>query len=176
MVIVSSSGWAWTASSVFAIVRPRNVNTIQLATASDGVAVSACVRDAYTKYVERIGRRPAPMDANYAELIAAGDVYVLRGPPPSADLYGLIVIRAEQGALFVENVAVQPTQQGQGFGRQLMAFAEDRAHALALPEIRLYTHERMTENIALYTRLGYMEVERRVEHGFARVFMRKVLP
>jgi GNAT superfamily N-acetyltransferase len=175
MVIVSSSGWAWAASSVFAIVRSRNVNTIQLATASDGVAVSACVRDAYEKYVERIGRRPAPMDANYAELIAAGDVYVLRGPQPR-DLYGLIVIRAEQGALFVENVAVQPTQQGQGFGRQLMAFAEDRAHALGVPEIRLYTHERMTENMALYTRLGYMEVDRRVEHGFARVFMRKVLP
>ena len=30
--------------------------------------------------------------------------------------------------------------------------------------------------MALYTRLGYMEVDRRVEHGFARVFMRKVLP
>ena len=33
----------------------------------------------------------------------------------------------------------------------------------------------MTRNIALYTRLGYVEVARRVEHGFARVFMRKLL-
>jgi hypothetical protein len=33
----------------------------------------------------------------------------------------------------------------------------------------------MTRNIALYARLGYAEVERRAEHGFARVFMRKRL-
>jgi len=33
MVMVSSSGWAWTARSVFGIVGPRHVNTIQLATA-----------------------------------------------------------------------------------------------------------------------------------------------
>jgi ribosomal protein S18 acetylase RimI-like enzyme len=56
-----------------------------------------------------------------------------------------------------------------------MAFAEQRARFLGLPEIRLYTHERMTANIAFYTRLGYDEVERRVEDGFARVFMRKRL-
>jgi hypothetical protein len=33
----------------------------------------------------------------------------------------------------------------------------------------------MTENIAYYRRLGYEEVERRVDEGFRRVFMKKVL-
>ena len=56
-----------------------------------------------------------------------------------------------------------------------MAFAEERARFLGLPETRLYTHERMTANIAFYTRLGYDQVVRRVEDGFARVFMRKLL-
>jgi len=149
-------------------------NAIELATAADCAAVIACVHAAYVGYVERIGRRPAPMDANYAELIACHTVYVLRAPPAKG-LCGLIVLHVEAGGLFVENVAVDPAHQHQGFGRQLMALAEDRARGLGLPEIRLYTHERMTENIALYTRLGFAEVERRSEAGFARVFMRKLL-
>ena len=110
----------------------------------------------------------------HADLIAREVVYVLR---ESADAlpYGVIVLHVESGGLFVENVAVDPGQQHHGYGRQLMTFAEERARELGLPEIRLYTHERMIRNIALYTRLGYEEVERRVEHGFARVFMRKQL-
>ena len=31
----------------------------------------------------------------------------------------------------------------------------------------------MVENIALYQRIGYAEVERREDEGFRRVFMRK---
>ena len=31
----------------------------------------------------------------------------------------------------------------------------------------------MTENIELYTRLGWHETERRTEHGFQRVFFAK---
>jgi hypothetical protein len=38
-----------------------------------------------------------------------------------------------------------------------------------------YTHELMIENISLYRRLGYKEVERRAEEGFQRVFRRKLL-
>jgi hypothetical protein len=33
----------------------------------------------------------------------------------------------------------------------------------------------MLSNIALYARLGYVETDRRVEDGFARVFMAKRL-
>ena len=41
--------------------------------------------------------------------------------------------------------------------------------------IHLYTHEKMTENQAMYAKLGYVEFDRRTEHGFARVYMRKAL-
>ena len=33
----------------------------------------------------------------------------------------------------------------------------------------------MAENLAMYTHLGYVEVDRRSEHGYRRVFMEKVL-
>ena len=39
----------------------------------------------------------------------------------------------------------------------------------------LYSHEAMTENIALYCALGYAETGRRVEHGYPRVYLRKPL-
>ena len=149
-------------------------STIERATAADCAAVSACVHDAYVGYVADIGLRPGPMDADYADLIARGVVYVLR-EIADAGVCGVIVLHVEADGLFVENVAVDPGHQHQGVGRQLMAFAEGHARELGLPELRLYTHERMTRNIALYKRLGFEEVERRTEHGFARVFMRKVL-
>ena len=60
-----------------------------------------------------------------------------------------------------------------GSGRALLEFAEQQAAERGVRELRLYTHERMTENIELYERLGWTEYDRLVEHGFARVFMRK---
>lgn len=52
----------------------------------------------------------------------------------------------------------------------------DRAGLSVIPAaIRLYTHERMLENIKIYGKLGYQETRRAVEDGFARVFMRKSL-
>jgi hypothetical protein len=34
----------------------------------------------------------------------------------------------------------------------------------------------MTENQALYSRIGYVEYDRRVVNGYPRVFFRKALP
>ncbi len=73
----------------------------------------------------------------------------------------------------MENVAVRPAAQGRGVGRALLAHADRTASRLGLTELRLYTHSGMTENIALYTRLGWHETERRTEHGFQRVFFAK---
>jgi ribosomal protein S18 acetylase RimI-like enzyme len=138
----------------------------------DGEAIERLVAAAYGIYVERIGRRPAPMDADYARLIAAGRVTVAeRG----GEVVGAIVLVPMADHLLVENVAVDPGAQRTGLGSRLMAHAEDAARALGLPELRLYTNERMVENVAWYPRLGYRETERRSESGFARVFFAKRL-
>jgi hypothetical protein len=39
----------------------------------------------------------------------------------------------------------------------------------------LCTHEVMTENQAIYARLGYVEVDRRAEDGYRRIYMEKSL-
>jgi ribosomal protein S18 acetylase RimI-like enzyme len=138
----------------------------------DAPAVAACVRAAYAHYVERIGREPAPMTADYGRLIAAREVWVIRAGEGVA---GVLVLRPEPPALLVENVAVAPGQQGRGLGRMLMAFAEDHARAAGLTEVVLYTNERMTENLRFYPALGYTETGRAMQDGFARVFYRKAV-
>lgn len=149
-------------------------NDIELAQPPDCVAVSACVRAAYAHYVARLGRKPAPMLADYGTLIAQGLVYVLREPTRGV-LCGVLVMMPDNDGIFIENVAVHPEHQRRGLGRRLLSFAERQALASGLSELRLYTNELMTENIAYYRRLGYEEVDRRMDHGFRRVFMRKVL-
>jgi ribosomal protein S18 acetylase RimI-like enzyme len=128
------------------------------------------VQRAYEHYVPLIGMRPIPMDADYEALAAAGVVWVADDDGRAA---GLIVLVAGDDHLLIENVAVEPARQGHGVGRELLAFAEARAAALGLVELRLYTHVKMTSNQALYARLGYREVERRSEQGRAAVFMSK---
>lgn len=146
--------------------------TIRLARHEDREGIEACVNAAYAKYVPRMGKKPAPMLADYAELIARGIVHVVGAP---SDIRGVVVCFPVQEHFFLENVAVDPVYQGMGLGRALMGFVEEQARAGAYDEIRLYTHERMTENIAYYQRLGYEEVERRIEDGYHRVFFCKSL-
>jgi hypothetical protein len=66
-----------------------------------------------------------------------------------------------------------PTAQGSGFGGRLLAFAEDAARQAGYRVIRLYTNAAMTENIARYLRIGYVETRRDGEKGFRRVYMEK---
>ena len=139
---------------------------------ADAVAVRECVRAAYAHYVERIGREPAPMTADYPALIAAGEVWVMRA---GEGIAGVLVLRPQPPALLVENVAVAPEHQGRGLGRALMEFAEEHARAEGLAEVVLYTNERMTENLRFYPALGFTETGRAMQDGFARVFYRKVL-
>jgi GNAT superfamily N-acetyltransferase len=70
-------------------------------------------------------------------------------------------------------VAVLPSAQGRGTGARLLALAEEHARDLGLGEVRLYTNEAMTENIAYYARHGYAETHRQEHGGFRRVFFRK---
>jgi GNAT superfamily N-acetyltransferase len=138
----------------------------------DADAVTACVRAAYAEHVAAIGREPAPMGADYAALIAAGAVWVVR---EAGAVVGVLVLRPQPPALLLENVAVQPDRRGHGLGRALIEFAEEHARRCGLGAVALYTNERMTANLSLYPALGYVETGRRVEDGFARVFFRKAV-
>ena len=90
-------------------------------------------------------------------------------------MIGLIVLVEIGDRLLIENVAVDPDRQGEGIGRRLLEFAEGEARRAGIGTLVPYTHEKMSENLALYARLGYEEEERRRENGFSRVFLSKRL-
>jgi GNAT superfamily N-acetyltransferase len=152
---------------------------IRRAERGDEAAIAPIVERAYGVYVERIGMRPGPMDDDYREKVRRGLVHVVedgsgdRGEGDDAALVGLIVLIELEDRLLIENVAVEPGRQGEGIGRLLLEFAEERARRAGIDTLALYTHEKMSENLALYARLGYEEDERRRESGFSRVFMSK---
>jgi ribosomal protein S18 acetylase RimI-like enzyme len=145
---------------------------IRQATAADREAIEAIVAAAYAKYVPRIGRRPGPMDEDYAALLARGDVWVAER---DQEVVGLLVLLAGPDHLLIENVAVDPARQGERIGSELLTHAEAQARARGLGALRLYTNEKMVENIDLYRRRGFRETRRSDGSGFPRVYMDKVL-
>jgi ribosomal protein S18 acetylase RimI-like enzyme len=140
---------------------------------ADAAAVAELVERAYEGYVEEVGARPAPMDADYSEAVRDGTLFVAEDGDGIA---GAIVLDLESDHLEIENVAVAPARQGDGIGRALLAFAEDHARERGVGELRLFTHVVMTRNQRIYGLLGYTEVERRTDHGFERIFYSKRLP
>jgi ribosomal protein S18 acetylase RimI-like enzyme len=112
------------------------------------------------------------MAADYEALVTAGAVTVA---VDGDDIVGVLVLVPQQDSLLLENVAVVPEAQGRGIGRALVAFAEQRARELDLATVTLYTNVRMTENLSFYPALGYVEVDRRREHDFDRVFFEKTV-
>lgn len=145
---------------------------IRPAVPGEAQEVHELVQRAYSHYVERIGRRPGPMDEDYTEKVAQNLVFVAS---EAGAIVGLIVLIRELEHLLVENVAVAPERQGEGIGRALLGFAEAVARETGTPTLRLYTHAAMTENLALYPRLGYEQADRRTDNGFERVFFVKHL-
>ena len=142
------------------------------ATPDDLSAIESIVQRAYAPYVSRIGRAPGPMSDDYGALIGRGQVRVVER---DGAVQGLLVLIPGDDAMLLDNLAVAPAAQGSGLGRRMLEFAEQSAREAGYRAIRLYTNEAMTENIGLYSRIGYAETHRAEEKGLKRVHMRKAL-
>lgn len=134
--------------------------------------LTAIATAAYAVYVPRIGRPPPPMVADYSAAVRDRETWVL---DDGGRVAGFLVLDYQDDHLLLENVCVDPADQGRGLGRRLLTYAEERAIAKGLDEIRLYTNEAMTENQALYERVGYEETHRAGVEWVRRVFYRKRL-
>ena len=145
------------------------------ATTEDVPNIREMVDKAYSKYIDRIGKPPAPMTEDYYSEIKENSVFVLKESDGS--LIGLIVVtyKSESGKMEIKNLVVDPKAQGHGYGRALMNYAESIALSHNIHDLELYTNVKMHENIPLYVKMGFSEVERRIEDGFERVYFRKEL-
>jgi ribosomal protein S18 acetylase RimI-like enzyme len=151
---------------------------IRRATEDDIARIIAIARAAYIKYVPRIGREPPPMLADFAAEIAAGHVVVIE---LAGSVAGYLISWPKRESYFIDNVAVDPAHQGMGLGRRLMEHAVHEAKRHNLSAMELYTNATMTENLAMYAHMGFVETHRvmetqfHVETGFPRVYMRRIL-
>ena len=145
---------------------------VKRATAADLPSIQQLIVDAYTKYIERIGRPPAPMTADYAAALEHSRVWVLE---TGGAIVGALVTEDRGDHLLLETIAVAPSAQGSGYGRLLLERAECDAVELGLTEVRLYTNEAMTENLTFYPRHGYRETGRALQDGFRRVYFSKTV-
>ena len=142
---------------------------IRRATPADAPRIRAITESAYSKYIPRIGRRPAPMDVDVDAQIADGLLWVW----DEGGVLGSVVFYPEAGAMHLNALAVAPEATGRGLGRKLIAHVESEARRAGLSKVALYTNAKMTENLAMYPYLGFTEVNRRTEDGFDRVFYEK---
>lgn len=145
---------------------------IRLAVAADRARIEAIVDAAYRPYLQRMDRPPAPMVDDYARRIAEKQTHVLE---QDGEIMGLLVLQPAEDHLLLDNIAVDPARHGQGLGKRLMAFTEEEARRQRYDRVLLYTNEVMVENIALYRRLGYVEIKRVQVAGYDRVYLRKDL-
>jgi ribosomal protein S18 acetylase RimI-like enzyme len=146
--------------------------TLRPATEADAARLTELVHAAYGHYVERLGGPPRPMTDDYGEVVRNRRVTVSeRG----GEVVGLVVLGVGDEGFFIDNVAVDPAQQGTRVGKALLEHAELAARASGFDSLYLYTHERMVENLALYSRIGYVEYDRRPHGDALIVYLRKKL-
>jgi N-acetylglutamate synthase-like GNAT family acetyltransferase len=145
---------------------------LRRATGADVGAIEGLVKEAFGKYVERIGKPPAPMTADYAALLEDSRIWVVERRDA---IVAMLVTQHHGDHLLLETIAVAPDAQGGGHGRRLLERADHDAAEQGLTEVRLCTNEAMTENLVFYPRHGYRETGRGVQDGYRRVFFAKDL-
>ncbi len=142
---------------------------------SEGKEVARIIGDAFTPYVRALGREwPAEGTPEYAERwkhfvaeIERGDVYVaVEGDPEGERIVGAARTKPQEQDLYIDQIAVDPAQQGTGVGSWMLQRIDELARARGLGGLSLITAEMAVANIRLYERHGF-EIVRRglVDHG-----------
>lgn len=140
---------------------------IRPAREDEAVALRALAQLAYAPWEATIGRRPEPMDDDYAARVRAGQAWVL----DEDGIAALAILEPADGWMMLENVAVHPERQRRGLGRRMIAFAAAEARRRGARELRLFTNALMASNLARYAHLGFRETGRERVGPYDRVQM-----
>jgi ribosomal protein S18 acetylase RimI-like enzyme len=143
----------------------------------DVPSIQSIINAAYSKYIPRMNKPPAPMTTDYQSLLVSSDhsIFILR--PTDKEIVGALILCHKEKAneIQIDNVVVDSNAQGRGYGGLLMRYAEDFAKWRGCNALTLYTNVVMVENLGLYAKMGFIETGRRTEDGFERVYFRKEL-
>ncbi|EAV40789.1 hypothetical protein SIAM614_17294 [Stappia aggregata IAM 12614] len=122
----------------------------------DAPRLKACIDAAYAPVKSTLPDLP-DVSAGIAADISQNHVFVAE----FADrIIGCAILGLSGTSAHLMNLAVDPDVKGRGVGRRLIEAAEAFAGKNGARAMHLATHIGMPENIALYTHLGWSEMER----------------
>jgi ribosomal protein S18 acetylase RimI-like enzyme len=146
---------------------------IRIACQNDIESIKECINSAYKHYEVRLGIKPGPMLADYKKSIENDKTYVAEDVV--LGIIGVLILVESEKKFLLENIAIHPSVQGRGYGKELLQFAEKTAQEFGFAYVELYTHKKMNENIILYQQIGYEIFNYVYENGYNRVYMRKLV-
>lgn len=104
-------------------------------------------------------------EADIAAQAEAGEVWLIDG---SQGLLACMFLTFLSDAVYIGKLAVAEAARGQGLSRLLIDHAEARAVTLGLPAIELQTRVELTENQAIFARMGFARVGSTRHEGYDR--------
>jgi ribosomal protein S18 acetylase RimI-like enzyme len=125
---------------------------LRRATAADLDALVALQRAAYAQNRDLLGVEPLPLTVDYGDVLREYEVWLTESGP---GLAGALILEQRPDDLLIWSIATSPSHRAAGLGRALLKAAEDRARQLGRTVIRLYTGQRLTHNVAWYSRHQY---------------------
>lgn len=84
------------------------------------------------------------------------------------ELVGCIFCKPEAASLYVGKLAVSPSAQGKGVGSALLRIAEETAHGLGLPALRLETRIELVGNHQRFSSWGFAKTAENSHPGYSR--------
>jgi GNAT superfamily N-acetyltransferase len=84
------------------------------------------------------------------------------------DLVGCVFAQAKDDTLYIGKLAVRPDLQGAGIGRKLVEAVREEARRRGLTMLELQTRIELTENHAMFARMGFVKTAETAHEGFDR--------
>lgn len=130
------------------------------------------VYHAYREYIPLLGRTPPTFHEDFDGHVALGNLWLFSDRD---EVVGMVVLTPMLDHVLIQALCVDPSLQGRGLGRQLLAFSEHLTKRLGFREMKLYTNSLMVRNIRIYRRWGFRKTHTE-DYGWGkRVHMRKNL-
>ena len=141
----------------------------RIANLEDHKIIMAIAQKAYEKYIERMGKEPAPM----RPVIQKQDVVFVCEDNKQIIAFAILVKINDQ--IILDSIAVDPPHQKKGIGNNFIKFIEEYLMEQKVNKYQLYTNEMMFENIDWYQKIGFKIFKKVTEKGFNRIYFEKQL-
>ena len=135
----------------------------------DHKIIMAIALKAYEKYIERMGKEPAPM----RPVIQKEDVVFVC--EDNKQVIALAILVKINDQIILDSIAVDPPHQKKGIGNNFIKFIEEYLMEQKVNKYQLYTNEKMFENIDWYQKIGFKKFKKVTEKGFNRIYFEKQL-